>query len=139
MVVKVKLLPGGRLPQRMTDGAAGLDCCAPRRGVVHVGGRAVVPLGFCLEVPPGYAAHVVSRSGLAKNWGVVEYWGTIDSDYRGEVKALLFNHGQEKYEWSEGERICQLLFLAVPEVELQEVAELSETARGARGFGSTSK
>ncbi len=137
MIVNVKLLPDGRPPKHMTEGAAGLDCFAPRSGVVHVGGRAVIPLGFCLEVPPGYAAHVVSRSGLAKKWGVVEYWGTIDSDYRGEVQAMLFNHGQEKYEWAAGDRICQLLFLAVPEIELLEVAELGETVRGRGGFGST--
>lgn len=137
MDVRVKLLPGGRMPARATAGAAGLDCYAPRGGCVHVRGRAVIPLGFCLEVPLGWAAHPVSRSGMAKEWGVVEYWGTIDSDYRGEVKAMLFNHGQEKFEWAEGERVCQLLFLPVPDVRLVEAAELSETARGPRGFGST--
>jgi dUTP pyrophosphatase len=137
VIVRVKLLPGGRMPERATAGAAGLDCYAPREGCVHVGGRAVIPLGFALEVPPGWAAHPVSRSGLAKNWGVVEYWGTIDSDYRGEVKAMLFNHGQEAYRWSAGERICQLLFLQVPHVELVEVTELGDTPRGPRGFGST--
>lgn len=137
MIVRVQLLPGGVLPARATAGAAGLDCAAPASGCVHVGGRAVIPLGFALEVPPGWAAHVVSRSGLAKNWGVVEYWGTIDSDYRGEVKALLFNHGQETYRWSVGERVCQLLFLQVPAVELVQIPELGETARGPRGFGST--
>jgi dUTP pyrophosphatase len=125
------------MPERATAGAAGLDCYAPREGCVHVRGRAVIPLGFCLEVPPGWAAHPVSRSGLARDWGVVEYWGTIDSDYRGEVKAMLFNHGQEAYRWKEGDRICQLLFLQVPPVELVEIAELGETTRGPRGFGST--
>lgn len=137
MQVRVKLLPGGTMPVRASAGAAGLDCFAPRGGCVHVRGRAVIPLGFCLEIPTGWAAHPVSRSGLAKEWGVVEYWGTIDSDYRGEAKAMLFNHGQEAYRWEAGDRVCQLLFIQVPPVELVQVDELGETARGPRGFGST--
>jgi len=140
--VRIKLLrPTARLPERMTEGAAGLDCrsAAETKIRVYPECRAVVPLGFAVEVPPGWAMHIVSRSGLAFGEGVVEYWGTIDSDYRGEVKALLLNHGDRAYDVEPGERCCQAIFLPVPEVRLSVVDELLPSARGANGTGSTGK
>jgi dUTP pyrophosphatase len=140
--VKIKLLrPTARLPERMTAGAAGLDCRSAARTEVRVypDCRAVVPLGFAVEVPEGWVAHLVPRSGHAFKHGVVEYWGTIDSDYRGEVKALLFNHGDRAYDVQPGERVCQMIFSRVPEVTLTVVDELSGTARGENGVGSTGR
>ena len=140
--VRIKLLrPTARLPERMTEGAAGLDCCSAAETQIRVypDCRAVVPLGFAMEVPSGWVAHIVPRSGLAFDDGVVEFWGTIDSDFRGEVKALLFNHGDRAYDVQPGERCCQMLFARVPGVRLTVVDELSPSARGAKGTGSTGK
>lgn len=128
------------MPERMTDGAAGLDCFARERGFIWPHERRLVPLGFQLEIPVGWCAHILPRSGLALRHSVVEFVGTIDSDYRGEVSALLFHHGganSAKFSWYEGQSLCQIVFRRVEEVRLVAAEELSETSRGAGGFGST--
>lgn len=100
---------------------------------------ALVPCGFAMAVPPGHEAQVRPRSGLAAKHGVtlLNAPGTIDPDYRGEVKVVLVNHGREPFRVTRGMRIAQLLVAPLPRVDWHEVAELPPTARGAGGFGNT--
>jgi dUTP pyrophosphatase len=134
-----KLRPDAALPAYMSDGAAGLDLTAVEAQVLPPGGRALVATGIAIAVPPGYEAQVRPRSGLAVRHGVtcLNSPGTIDSDYRGEVKVLLVNHGAEPFAVSAGMRIAQLVVAPVARAEIALVAALSPTGRGAGGFGST--
>lgn len=152
--VMIKLFPGGRMPQYMSAGAAGLDCYAREKGrlprpeastvgpfgnaYIH---RAKIPLGFALSLPDGYAAFIDPRSGLGSKEGIVAGIGArvVDSDYRGEVSALLFNIGNSAFEWQAGDRICQLVIMPVTRAVLHQVDELEVTGRGAGGFGSTGR
>ena len=103
------------------------------------GQRALVPTGFVFEVPFGYEAQIRPRSGLAFKNGItcLNTPGTIDSDYRGEVKVLLINHGEEPFVIERGMRIAQMVIAPVTQVAVREASEAGETARGAGGFGST--
>lgn len=131
------------LPAYETPGAAGMDLPAAvdaEAPVVLVPGhRVLVPTGFAVAVPLGYEAQVRPRSGLAYRNGVtvLNSPGTIDSDYRGELKVLLINHGDQDFQITRGMRIAQLVVAPVVLSEVVEVAELSATQRGAGGFGST--
>ena len=129
------------LPSYETDGSAGMDLAAAVDGdvVLEPGERALVPCGFFMALPPGYEAQVRPRSGLAVKHGVslVNTPGTIDSDYRGEVKVPMINHGAEPFTVKRGMRIAQMIVMPVPPVELVEVDELPKTARGEGGFGHT--
>jgi len=131
------------LPAYASDGAAGLDLYAAlpagQKLVLEPGARDLVPTGVLIALPEGYEAQVRPRSGLAVEYGVtvLNAPGTIDSDYRGEVKALLVNHGGQPFEITRGMRIAQLVVAPVTRVTLVEAENLSETARGAGGFGST--
>jgi dUTP pyrophosphatase len=145
-VVAVVRLPHGRgldLPAYQSDGAAGMDLLAavPKRTPLQLapGGRALVPTGLVLQLPPGFEAQVRPRSGLALRHGVtvLNSPGTIDSDYRGEVQVLLANLGTEPFAIARGERIAQLVVARVGRARLVEAAEIAPTARGAGGFGST--
>ena len=142
--VSIRYLPHYRdLPpiRRMTDGSSGFDIFAAceRDVVIRAGALALVPAGFELSIPPGYEAQVRPRSGLAlkRRIGLLNSPGTIDSDYRGEVKAILFNFGDSDQVVRRGDRIAQLIFARVPGVTLVEVAELGRTSRGPGGFGHT--
>jgi dUTP pyrophosphatase len=127
------------LPQYATVGAAGLDLpAAVDSGITLApGGIALVPCGFALSLPDGFEAQVRPRSGLASKHGVtvLNAPGTIDSDYRGEVKVLLINHGHEPFVITTGMRIAQLVVAPVVRVAWQETAALEHSARGAGGFG----
>lgn len=142
-IVKFKLLRDGAvLPRYATDGASGMDACASLSDVVitlHRGARALVPLGVAAEIPHGWELQVRGRSGLALRHGVgmVHGVGTIDSDYRGEINALVVNHGDEPFEIRNGDRIAQLVLARAPQAQIVVVDELSETDRGSNGFGST--
>lgn len=131
------------LPRYATAGAAGLDLPAAVDGelVIAPGARAVVPSGFALELPPGYEAQVRPRSGLALRHGIVlpNAPGTIDSDYRGEVRVILWNTGAEPFVLKRGDRIAQLVVAPVARAEWVEVDALGETARSAGGFGHTGR
>lgn len=131
------------LPTYKTAGAAGLDLHARLKAgpsvLLHPGSRLVVGCGFALEIPPGWEGQVRPRSGMAKDYGIVAASGTIDSDYRGEVGMNLFNFGREAVRITHGDRVAQLVIAPAPQVQLVEVAELSETVRGANGFGSSGK
>ena len=107
--------------------------------IIRPGARAMVPTGLAFAVPPGFEAQVRPRSGLAAKAGVtcLNTPGTIDSDYRGEVKVILINLGAEDFTIRRGDRIAQLVIAPVTRAEWLETSELDETARGADGFGST--
>jgi len=145
-VVGVVRLPHGRgldLPAYQSQGAAGLDLVAavPARKPMRLapGERGLVPTGLVVQLPSGFEAQVRPRSGLALRHGitVLNSPGTIDCDYRGEVKVLLVNLGQEPFTIGRGERIAQLVVQRVERARLVEASEVGTTARGAGGFGST--
>jgi dUTP pyrophosphatase len=129
------------LPRYETPGAAGLDLSAAIKGerIIEPGAKAMIPCGISIAVAPGFEAQVRPRSGLAAKNGVtvLNAPGTIDSDYRGEVAAILINHGTESFTVTRGMRIAQMVIAPVVQAELVEVEALDETSRGAGGFGST--
>jgi dUTP pyrophosphatase len=144
MKISLLRLPNGHdlpLPAYATEGAAGLDLVAAIDSDVTVlpGRRAIVPTGLSLELPTGFEAQIRPRSGLAANNGVtvLNTPGTIDSDYRGEVKIILINLGDEAFRITRGMRIAQMVIARHERAELIERTSLSETARGAGGHGST--
>ncbi len=126
-------------PRFAHAGDAGADLTAASGTVIPAGGRALVGTGFAVAIPAGHAGLVMPRSGLAIREGVtvVNAPGLIDSGYRGEVKVALINHGSDDFVVQRGDRIAQLVVIAVPDVEFSLVDDLSESARGAGGFGST--
>lgn len=127
------------LPAYATAGAAGMDIVAAEEAILAPGARVAIPTGFALAIPEGYEVQVRPRSGLALNHGVtcLNTPGTIDSDYRGEVKVILINHGSVPFVVTRGDRIAQLVPAPVLRAVLTEVDVLDATARGTGGFGST--
>jgi dUTP diphosphatase len=136
-----RLRPGAVLPRYMTPGSAGMDLSAAADGplTLEPGARLGVPTGWAMELPAGHEGQVRPRSGLASRHGVtvVNAPGTIDSDYRGELVVLLVNLGREPYTIAPGERIAQLVVAPVTQAQVTEAQELSDTSRGAGGFGHT--
>ncbi len=142
--IAVKRLPHGEglpLPAYASAGAAGMDVVAAESLTLAPGARAAVATGFALAIPEGWEVQVRPRSGLALRHGVtcLNTPGTIDSDYRGEVKVILANLGAEPFAVARGERIAQLVPAPVTHAEFAEVESLDDTARGAGGFGSTGR
>ncbi len=142
VAVQIKRLPHGEgldLPRYATAGAAGMDVLSAEDLTLAPGARHAVATGLAVAIPPGYEIQVRPRSGLALKHGigVPNTPGTIDSDYRGELKVILINHGGEPFAIHRGDRIAQLVLAPVTLAEWDEVAELDDTARGAGGFGST--
>jgi dUTP pyrophosphatase len=142
--IQITRLPHGRdlpLPAYQSAQAAGLDLLAAVDTPLTLkpGERALVPSGIAIALPPGHEAQVRPRSGLAAKQGVtvLNSPGTIDADYRGEIKVALINLGQEPVEIARGMRIAQMVIAPVAHATLHEVAALTETTRGAGGFGST--
>jgi dUTP pyrophosphatase len=129
------------LPAYQTEGAVGMDLCAAVEAPITLapGERALVSTGWAIAVPEGFEGQVRPRSGLALRHGitVLNSPGTIDPDYRGELRVLLVNHGQEPFVVTRGDRIAQLVIAPVARAELVVTAELSATARGGGGYGST--
>ncbi len=127
------------LPRFMTPGSAGMDLYASidEETIIKTGERKLIPTGIMIDIPVGYEAQIRPRSGLAYKHGVtvLNAPGTIDSDYRGEIKALLINHGQEDFKINRGDRICQMVINKVEMITFLEVDELSDTLRGDGGFG----
>lgn len=142
--VAIRRLPNGEglpLPSAKTAASAGLDLAAAVEEAVLIppGGRALIPTGFAIALPEGYEGQVRPRSGLAVEHGVtvLNAPGTIDADYRGEVKVPLINLGDMPFTVTRGMRIAQLVVAPVTSVRFEEVAELAATGRGRGGFGST--
>lgn len=144
--VEVQRLEHGKdlpLPKYETDGAAGMDLLAAVAEeapvTIEPGKRAMVPTGLAIALPLGFEAQVRPRSGLAAKHGltVLNSPGTVDCDYRGEVKVILINLGDEAFTIKRGERIAQMVIAPVTQAKWEERDSLSETARGAGGFGST--
>jgi|TARA_R110002049_G_scaffold10784_7_gene52342 dUTP pyrophosphatase len=127
------------LPSYETSGSAGMDVRAAENMVIAPGHRGLVGTGLAFAIPQGYEIQVRPRSGLAlkKGIGVPNSPGTIDSDYRGELKIILLNHGEEDFIIERGDRIAQIVVAPVQRGILVEVADLDETQRGSGGFGST--
>lgn len=134
---------GLALPRQQSAGAAGMDLCAAvpedEPLVIAPGARALVPCGFAMALPQGFEGQVRPRSGLAAKFGVtvLNTPGTIDADYRGEVKVILINLGEAPFAVARGERIAQMVVAPVMAARFEEMDTLDETERGAGGFGST--
>jgi dUTP pyrophosphatase len=139
MNVKIKRLADVSLPCRQTQGSAGFDLCAAEESTIMAHGFGSVGTGLAVELPEGTEAQVRPRSGLAARHGigVLNSPGTIDADYRGEVRVVLFNASDRDYKVHRGDRIAQLVFSAISDVELTEADSLSESGRGSGGFGHT--
>lgn len=144
--VRILRLPHGDdlpLPAYESAGAAGLDLRAAvdRPLVIEAGRRAMVPTGLAIALPAGFEAQVRPRSGLAAKHGVtvLNAPGTVDADYRGEIKVILVNHGDASFTVERGDRIAQMVIAPVTVATLVEATHLDETARGDGGFGSTGR
>ena len=142
MQVSIKRLPSAEglvLPAYATELAAGADVCSCEELTLKPGEWRAVATGLCFEIPAGFEMQVRPRSGLAAKNGitVLNAPGTIDADYRGELKVLLINHGKEPFAIQRGMRIAQLIIAQVSRAAFVEVKELSDTKRGQGGFGST--
>ncbi|WP_448587338.1 dUTP diphosphatase [Thermocrinis sp.] len=146
MKVRVKKLPHAQdlpLPDYATPHSAGLDlmCASQEPMVLKPLQRALVPTGIAIELPDGYEAQVRPRSGLAINYGitVLNSPGTIDPDYKGEIKVILINLGEKDFIIRRGDRIAQLVIAPFVRIDWQEVEELNDSQRGKNGFGSTGR
>ncbi|WP_341710816.1 dUTP diphosphatase [Erythrobacter sp.] len=140
--VRIKRLPHGHgleLPTYATPGAAGMDVVAAEAVTIAPGARHAVATGLSVAIPDGYEIQVRPRSGLALKHGITvpNTPGTIDSDYRGELKVIMINHGTEDFAIARGDRIAQLVLAPVTQAIWKEVEELDATQRGEGGFGST--
>lgn len=142
ITIRIKRLPHGEglaLPAYATPGAAGMDVVAAEALDLMPGQRCAVATGFSIAIPDGYEVQVRPRSGLALNHGITvpNTPGTIDSDYRGELKVILINHGDMRFVIQRGDRIAQLVAAPVQRAQFAEVDDLDATQRGSGGFGST--
>ncbi len=140
--VELKRLPHGEglpLPAYATEGAAGMDIVAAEDVTIDPGARRAVATGLAVAIPKGFEIQVRPRSGLALKHGITvpNTPGTIDSDYRGELKVIMINHGSEPFPIARGDRVAQLVLAPVTQGAWVEVEELDATERGAGGFGST--
>jgi len=140
MKIKVKSL-SGNLPSYETEGSAGMDIRAYIEEPVTLepGKRALIPTGLFMEIPAGFEVQIRARSGLAVKYGIglTNGIGTIDSDYRGEIKVSLINWGEDDFVINDGDRIAQMVVCRYEKADLELADELSDTARGAGGFGHT--
>ncbi len=129
------------LPRYMTPGSSGVDIYAANEQDIKIAAGAIVlvPTGIAISIPEGYEAQIRPRSGLAINHGLtlLNTPGTIDADYRGEIKVIVINLGDKEYILKKGERIAQMIFSSVERAELLEAETLDDTVRGAGGFGHT--
>ncbi|WP_373502548.1 dUTP diphosphatase [Aestuariivirga sp.] len=140
--VKIRRLPHGDglpLPAYETAGAAGMDLRAAEATTLKPGARFLMPTGISIALPSGFEAQVRPRSGLAVKYGVtvLNAPGTVDCDYRGEIKVPLINHGDADFVIARGDRIAQMVIAQVTQIDWQEVTALDDTSRGAGGFGSS--
>ena len=140
--IKIKKLSNEvSIPKYETPGSSGMDlsACIEQDVIINPGDKAIIPTGFSLSIPEGYEVQIRPRSGLAAKKGitVLNTPGTIDSDYRGEIKVILINLSQDMFYVKNGERIAQMVVCPIQQAIVEEVEDLSETNRGSGGFGST--
>ena len=136
MKVKIKKINDGKIPEYKTPGSAGADCYSRIMRQVHPKEIIRIPLGFAVEIPEGYEMQIRPRSGLTSR-GIFSQLGTIDSDYRGEVNAVITNNSNEDFMIEKYSRICQIVLVPIEKAEFEIVDNLSNTERGSNGFGST--
>jgi len=136
--MKIKLVAEKYKPEYKTCGASGADLHARGNWIISPSETVTIPLGICFEIPCGYEVQIRPRSGLSKK-GIFAQIGTIDSDYRGEVCAFIYNSTSKLFEIKDGDRICQMIYSPSIQINFEEVDSLSETKRGANGFGSTGR
>ena len=138
-----RLDPKAQIPKYKTDGSSGLDLMALIEDPIKIKSQesVIIPTGISVAIPQDTEIQIRPRSGLAakSNISVLNTPGTIDSDYRGEIKIILFNHGKEEFEVNNSDRIAQMVLMPILKIEFEEVDELPETIRGSGGFGSTGK
>ena len=138
-----KLDPSVKLPEYKTNGASGMDLIAFLKNPIKIKPKKsyLIPTGLSVAFPKNYEIQIRPRSGLAakKNVSVLNTPGTIDSDYRGEIKVIIYNHGDADFEVNNGDRIAQMILTPVIKMKLEETDKLPETIRGESGFGSTGK
>tara|TARA_Y100000992_G_scaffold219016_1_gene151606 strand:- start:145 stop:582 length:438 start_codon:yes stop_codon:yes gene_type:complete len=138
-----RLDPNVKLPKYKTDGASGMDLQAFLKVAINIKPKtsSLVPTGLSVAFSEDYEIQIRPRSGLAakNNISVLNTPGTIDSDYRGEIKVIIYNHGDNEFTINNGDRIAQMILVPVVKMELQETSNLPETIRGEGGFGSTGK
>lgn len=140
MELKVKKLHGdAKLPTYAHKSDAGFDLCANESVTIPVGARVIVGTGIAMEIPDGYVGLIWDKSGLSNNHGLKVLGGVVDAGYNGEVRVGIMNLGAEEYTVTAGHKIAQMLIQKVEHAEIKEVTELSDTARGHGGFGSTGK
>ncbi|MBI1335294.1 MAG: dUTP diphosphatase [Armatimonadetes bacterium] len=141
LLVEIELLEGAVAPQYQTNGSAGMDLCCAEAFELQPMERMGVPTGIKIALPEGFEAQVRPRSGLALKHGIgmVNSPGTIDSDYRGEIRVILINLGSEVVRFEKGDRVAQLVVAPVTRVDWKPVSQLDQTDRGAGGFGSTGR
>ena len=141
--IKIKNLSKHPLPKYQTILSAGMDLHANLENPIAIlpGHREIISTGLFLELPEGYEAQIRPRSGLAFKHGitVLNSPGTIDADYRGEIKVLLINYGQEAFEINDGERIAQMVIAEYTSIQWEETTQLNDTERGEGGYGSSGK
>ena len=142
-VLVKKLNPKAELPKYKTEGSSGMDLMALIENSITIKSQnsALIPTGLSIAIPKDMEVQIRPRSGLAakSNISVLNTPGTIDSDYRGEIKIILFNHGKEEFTVNYNDRIAQMVLMPVLKAEFKEVEELPKTVRGSGGFGSTGK
>ena len=138
-----RLNPKAQIPKYKTDGSSGLDLMALLEDPIKIKSQesTLIPTGISVAIPWDTEIQIRPRSGLAakSNISVLNTPGTIDSDYRGEIKIILFNHGKEDFVVNNNDRIAQMVLMPILKIEFEEVDELPETIRGSGGFGSTGK
>ena len=138
-----RLNPAVKLPTYKTNGASGMDLMAFIKDPINVKSKTscLIPTGLSLAFPEKYEIQIRPRSGLAakNNISILNTPGTIDSDYRGEIKVIIYNHGNKNFMINNGDRIAQMILMPVIKMELEETDQLPETIRGEGGFGSTGK
>ena len=142
-VLVKKLNPKAELPKYKTEGSSGMDLMAliEKPITIKPQNSALIPTGLSIAIPEDTEVQIRPRSGLAakSNISVLNTPGTIDSDYRGEIKIILFNHGKEEFTINNKDRIAQMILMPVIKAEFEEIKELPKTVRGSGGFGSTGK
>ncbi len=135
----VKLYPDAIVPSYANPGDAGFDLYSMEDGIIGPGRKRVIPLGIAVEIPRDWCIQLTGKSGLSASYGIDILGGLIDSGYRGELKAILLNTGEERFKYEKGSKVTQGVLYYSPQAEIIEVQSLGDSIRGKKGFGSSGK